>query len=201
MSKSKKVAVAPKMAYRLLHPRHTVLVSCADKTGKANIITLAWTMPTSAHPPMVAMSIKPNRLSYKMITETKEFVVNVPTMEIVKETLFCGRISGTERDKFKGTHLTRMRAKKVHAPIIKQCVAHLECKLVRKIKTGDHTLFVGQIIAAYANEGAFGKTLDIKKIKPVYHMGGDDFTTVSSEVVSPPPPKKTKSTRSRGKTK
>jgi len=147
------------------------------------------------------MSIKPTRLSFKMITETKEFVVNVPTMEIVKETLFCGRISGAERDKFKGTHLTPLRAKKVRAPIIKECVAHLECRLVRKIKTGDHTLFVGEIVAAYANEGAFGKTFDIEKIKPVYHMGGDDFTTISSEVVSPPPPKKTKSARSRSRTK
>jgi len=125
----------------------------------------------------------------------------VPTMEIVKETLFCGRISGTERDKFKGTHLTPLRAKKVRAPIIKECVAHLECKLVRKIKTGDHTLFVGQVLAAYANEGVFGKTFDIEKIKPVYHMGGDDFATISSEVVSPPRPKKTKTTHRRGKTK
>jgi flavin reductase (DIM6/NTAB) family NADH-FMN oxidoreductase RutF len=124
-----------------------------------------------------------------MIEETGEFVVNVPTMNIVKETLFCGRISGTDCDKFKETHLTPSRAKRVRAPIIKECVAHLECKLVKSVKTGNHTLFVGEVLTAYVNESAFDTTFDVKKVKPVFHMGGDDFATVSSKVVSPPRPK------------
>lgn len=190
MPESKKVAVENDMAYRLLHPRHTVLVTCADKVGKANIITLAWSMPTSADPPMVAISIAPRRLSHRMIEETREFVVNVPTMDIVKETLFCGRISGTEADKFSETHLTPLPAKKVRPPLIKECVAHLECKLVNQITTGDHTMFIGEVVAAYVNDGVFGKTFNVKKVKPIYHMGGDDFATISPKVVSPPRPKK-----------
>ena len=186
-----KVEVDSEFVYRLLHPRHTVLVTCTDKTGRANIITLAWSMPASSDPPMVAMSIAPKRLSYRMIEEAGEFVVNVPTMDIVRETLFCGRISGTECDKFKEAHLTPLPAKKVRAPIIKECVAHLECKLVQQIPTGDHTLFVGEVLAAYVNKGVFTKTFNIKKVKPIYHMGGDDFATTSPKVVSPPRPKKT----------
>lgn len=186
-----KVEVDSELAYRLLHPRHTVLVTCTDKTGRANIITLAWSMPASFDPFMVAMSIAPQRLSYRMIEEAGEFVVNVPTMDIVKETLFCGRISGTECDKFKKTRLTPLPAKKVRAPIIKECVAHLECKLVHQIPTGDHTLFVGEVLVAYVNKGVFTKTFNIKKVKPIYHMGGDDFATTSPKVVSPPLPKKT----------
>jgi len=104
----------------------------------------------------------------------------VPTSDIVKETLFFGRISGTKCDKFKEAPLTPMSAKKVRSPIIKECVAHLECKLVQQITTGDHTLFVGEVLTAYVNEGVFTKTFNIKKVKPVYHMGGDDFATISS---------------------
>lgn len=197
MSRPKKVKVEPKLAYRLLHPRHTVLVTCADEAGKANIITLAWSMPTSQDPPMVAMSIAPRRLSHKMIEKTGEFVINVPTMDIVKETLFCGRISGRKCDKFKEAPLTTLHAKKVRPPIIKECIAHLECKLIEKITTGDHTLFVGKVLTAYANQGVFGKTFNIRKVKPIYHMGGDDFATISPKVVSPPRPKKRERVRRR----
>jgi flavin reductase (DIM6/NTAB) family NADH-FMN oxidoreductase RutF len=189
-TKSKKVEVDWELAYRFLHPRHTVLVTCVDKTGKANIITLAWTMPISSNPPMVAMSIAPKRLSHRMIKETGEFVINVPTMRIVRQTLFCGRISGTECDKFKDAPLTAAPAKKVRSPIIKECVAHLECKLVQTIPTGDHTLFIGEVVAAYVNRGIFNKTFNVKKVKPVFHMGGDSFVTIAPKVVTPRRPKK-----------
>jgi len=187
-TKPKKVEVDWELAYRFLHPRHTVLVTCVNKTGKANIITLAWSMPTSINPPLVVLSIAPKRLSYRMIEKTGEFVINVPTMKIVRQTLFCGRISGVKCDKFKEAPLSAAPAKKVRSPIIKECIAHLECKLVQTIPTGDHTLFVGEVVAAYVNRGLFNKTFDAKKVKPVFHMGGDSFVTISSKVVTPPRP-------------
>lgn len=140
---------------------------------------------------MVAISIAPKRLSHRMIKKTGEFVINVPTMKIVKQTLFCGRISGIKCDKFKEAPLTAAPAKKVRAPIIKECVAHLECKLVQTIPIGDHTLFVGEVVAAYVNRGVFKKTFNVKKVKPIFHMGGDSFVTISPEVVTPPRPIKT----------
>lgn len=188
MLETKKVQVDLGQAYRLLHPKHTVLVTCVDKAGKANIITLAWSMPVSVDPPMIAMSIRPQRYSHRLIEETGEFVVNVPTMKIVRETLFCGRISGVEYDKFRGAPLTAAPAKKVRSPIIKECVAHLECKLVKTIPTGDHTLFVGEVVAAYVNKGVFDKAFNVRKVKPVFHMGGDSFVTISPRVVTPPRP-------------
>lgn len=172
--------------HRLLHPKLTVLLTCVDKEGKANIITLAWTMPVSASPPLLVVSIAPRRHSHKMIKETKEFVVNVPTMEIVKETLFCGRRSGRNVDKFKETKLTPMPAKTVKAPIIKECVAHLECKLYSQIPAGDHTLFIGEIQVAYADENIFGEEYNLKKTKLIFHVGGNKFTTVNTKVVTPP---------------
>ncbi len=162
-----------------------MLVSCADKAGKVNVITLAWSMPVSINPPIVVMSIAPKRYSHRLIEETKEFVVNVPTMDIVRETLFCGRKSGRIHDKLKETRLTTLPAKMVKPPIIKECVAHLECKLEEQITVGDHTLFIGYVLTAYADEGVFDEKFDVKKVKLIYHMGGDDFVTLAPEIVSP----------------
>jgi len=181
----KKFDVDLNQAYRLLHPKHTILLSCMDKEGKVNIITLAWCMPVSVDPPMLAISVRPTRFSYKMIEETKEFVINIPTMSIIKEVLFCGRRSGKQHDKFKKTGLTPLPAKVVNPPIIKECIAHLECKLHQKIPAGDHDILVGEIFAAYFNEGVFDTIYDLNKVKSIHHMGGDDFATLVPKVIHP----------------
>ncbi|MDH5782564.1 MAG: flavin reductase [Candidatus Bathyarchaeota archaeon] len=62
----------------------------------------------------------------------------------------------------------------------------MECKLVQKIATGDHTIFIGEVLAAHVNEGVFDNKFNISKVNPIYHLGGDDFATLSSEVVTPP---------------
>jgi len=172
-------------AYRLLHPMHTVLVSCIGKTGKPNIITLAWAMPTSINPPLVAISISPKRFSHTLIEESKEFVVNIPTMNILKETLFCGRKSGRDHDKFKEAGLTPLPAKKVKVPIIKECVAHLECKLHSQFTTGDHTIFVGEIVEAYADKEAFTEEYNLEKVKMIFHLGANEFATLENKIFIP----------------
>ena len=185
MPENEKVNVDPSSASRLLHPMHTVLVSCVGKTEKPNIITLAWAMPTSINPPLVAISIAPQRCSHALIEETREFIVNIPTVNILKETLFCGRRSGKDCDKFKETSFTPLRARKVKPPIIKECVAHLECKLHSQFTTGDHTIFVGEIVEAYANKEAFADKYNLKNAKMIFHLGGDEFATLGSKVFKP----------------
>jgi len=185
MSEKEKVNVNLSSSLRLLHPMHTVLLSCVGKTGKPNIITLAWAMPTSVNPPLVAVSIRPERCSHGLIEETKEFVANIPTMDILKETLFCGRVSGKEHDKFKETGLTPLPAKKVKPPIIKECVAHLECKLHSRLTAGDHTIFVGEIVEAYADKEAFLDEYDLEKAKMIFHLGGNEFATLKPKVFKP----------------
>jgi flavin reductase (DIM6/NTAB) family NADH-FMN oxidoreductase RutF len=182
---SEKINVEFSSAYRLLHPMHTVLVSCVDKTGKPNVLPLAWAMPTSRDPALVAISVAPSRYSHKLIEKTGEFVVNLPTIDIVKGTLTCGRTSGKNRDKFAETGLTPLPAQKVKAPIIKECVAHLECKLRNKFKTGDHTIFVGEVIAAYANRGVFTDTYNIDEARMLYHLGGNVFATLDPKLYKP----------------
>ncbi|RLG52828.1 MAG: flavin reductase family protein [Thermoproteota archaeon] len=164
---------------RLLHPRLTVLVTCVGRDGRSNIIAIAWCMPVSFNPPLVAVSISPRRYSHELIKETREFVVNVPSAEMWRKVLKCGRVSGRAADKWKLAELTPKPAKKVKPPIIEECYAHLECTLEKEIPLGDHTVFVGRVVAAYANEGLFKEgVLDVAKVSPCYHIGEDFFTSL-----------------------
>ena len=170
---------------RVMHPQHTILLTCINGNGKTNIMTIAWYTPVSFDPPLVAISISPERHSYGMIRETGEFVINIPTMDLVKETLFCGRRSGKQHDKFKETGLTPLPSKRVKPPIIKECVAHVECKLLKQMTVGDHEILVGEVLAAYANEGFFNDGYNLHKVSPIFHVAGDDFATLVPKIVSP----------------
>jgi len=184
---TEKAEVSLSSFYRLLHPKLVVLVTCLNTmTGKPNIITLAWAMPISRRPPLLLIGMAPKRYSHELIAGPKEFVVNIPTMDIIKKTLFCGRRTGRKHDKFAETGLTPMPAKMIRPPIIKECVAHLECKLHQQIAMGDHTLFVGEVLTAYVNKGVFlNRKFDLEKVKLIYHVGGSDFATLDPETVTP----------------
>ena len=176
---SSKTPINPNQAYRLLHPMHTVLVSCVGNNGKPNITTLAWAMPTSQNPPLLAVSIAPNRHSHTLIEESGEFTVNIPTLETLQAVYTCGSLSGRNFDKFKKCALTPLPAKKVKSPAIRECIAHLECELDGQMTTGDHTIFVGKIVEAYADVGAWTEAgWDLKRARHLYHLGGNNFATL-----------------------
>jgi len=179
---SAKTQVNIASAYRLLHPMHTVLVSCVGKAGKPNITTLAWAMPTSINPPLLAISLAPTRHSHTLIEESGEFMVNIPTLETLQAVYACGSLTGRSFDKFKKASLTPMPAKKVKAPAIRECIAHLECSVVSKFTTGDHTVFVGKILEAYADMGVFTESYDLKKARLLYHLGGNNFAILDPKI-------------------
>jgi flavin reductase (DIM6/NTAB) family NADH-FMN oxidoreductase RutF len=135
----------------MLSPRPTVLVTCMGKEGEPNIITLSWAMPTSLRPPMVAISVGAGRYSHDLIKESGEFVINIPTKDIESDTWICGTTSGRNVDKFKETNLTTEKSKKVNAPSIKECPINIECKVKESIKSGDHTIYIGEVVALRAD--------------------------------------------------
>ena len=100
----------------MLYPLPAVLVTVADKQGKANIFTVAWAGTVCTNPPMLSISVRPERYSYHLIEESGEFVVNLTTKALVKATDFCGVRSGRDLDKFKECHLTPLPSKQIHAP-------------------------------------------------------------------------------------
>jgi flavin reductase (DIM6/NTAB) family NADH-FMN oxidoreductase RutF len=168
----------------LLHPYSTSLVTCCDKEGKPNIITIAWLVPISASPPLLGMSIRQTRFSYKLIKETGEFVINVAPFEIAKQVLYCGRKSGSQLEKFTETGLTPLPARKVRPPIIQECLAHIECRVTQDIEVGDHNLIVAQVLTAYANPTVLRDGLyDLSRAHLLLHLGGNRFTCPQAQTI------------------
>ena len=182
----KKVVPAAHFHY-LLHPYGTCLVSCCDAEGRPNIIAIAWLIPLSVEPPLVAMSIRPTRHSYRLIRETGEFVVNVAPYRLAEQALVCGRRSGRDVDKFAATGLTPGQARAVRPPIIEECSAFLECRVANDLEAGDHRLVIGEVLAAYAKADALeaGGLRALDQARPLLHVGKDRFTTTGTDFAEP----------------
>jgi flavin reductase (DIM6/NTAB) family NADH-FMN oxidoreductase RutF len=160
--------------YTALFPCPVVLVTCLDSGGEANIITLAWAGTVCSEPPMVGLGIRPTRYSYELIEKSKEFVVNIPTAKILKETDYCGVTSGKDVDKFSETKLTREPADKVKAPLIRECPVNMECILKDRIPLGAHDLFLGEIVDVHIDQDILDEkgNLDFAKAVPfVFNVG------------------------------
>ena len=136
----------------MLYPLPAVMVSVADREGRDNIITVAWAGTICTNPPMLSISVRPERYSYHMLKETMEFVVNLTTEQLCYATDYCGVRSGKEVDKFKEMKLTRQKASKVKVPMIKESPVNIECR-VRKIEElGSHHMFIADVVAVHADE-------------------------------------------------
>jgi flavin reductase (DIM6/NTAB) family NADH-FMN oxidoreductase RutF len=133
------------------------------------------------------MSIRKIRFSYGLIKATGEFVVNVAPIELAQQALFCGRRSGSEVDKFAATGLTPLAAREVRPPIIEECIAHLECRVVDDIEIGDHNLLVAQVLAAYARKEALHAegSYDLSRARPLLHVGRNRFSHPARETIEP----------------
>lgn len=162
---------------RLINSGQVVLVSSCYK-DKANIITLAWNTPLSHNPALLGISIAKTHLSNELIKASKEFVVNVPDLKLLDKVIYCGTHHGHKIDKFKDSGLTAEKANRLtKAPLIKECIGHLECALRDVKEVGDHTLFIGEVVFASAEENIFSEVWDIDKVKLIYHLGGKDFAS------------------------
>ncbi len=136
----------------MLYPLPVVLVSAADEEGNTNVLTVAWAGTVCSDPPMVSVSIRPERYSYRMIKETGEFVINLTTEELAYATDYCGVVSGRNADKFKNMHLTPVKGDVVKAPLIKESPVNIEC-IVKDIKSlGSHDMFIAQVAAVHVDE-------------------------------------------------
>ncbi|MBN2600106.1 MAG: flavin reductase, partial [Candidatus Thermoplasmatota archaeon] len=165
--------------YHYAFPMQTVLVTCNDKEGNTNIITLAWHTPISRQPPLYGVSIAPKRHSHMLIENSKEFVINFIPYSLVEAAHFCGTHSGRSTDKLCKTGLTLIPGKKLSTPLLKEGYAHLECTLAEKISVGDHTLFIGEVVAISTDDDAFKEELlKTDFIQPLYYIGENAYTTL-----------------------
>ena len=136
----------------LTSPVPPTLVTC-EHNGIRNVFTVAWTGILCTQPPVTYISVRPERYSYELISESGEFVINLATEELTKAVDFCGVKSGRKLDKFAHLGLTCEKASKVGAPILAQSPVNIECKVREVVKLGTHDMFIADIVALdVANE-------------------------------------------------
>ena len=130
-------------------PLPPVLVSCGDEQSP-NVLTVAWTGILNTQPPVTYISLRPERFSYPIIKERGEFVINLPTEELVRAVDYCGVKSGRNTDKLAQTGLTVTKGVAVSAPMINECPLSLECRVRQIIKLGTHDMFMADIVGVNA---------------------------------------------------
>lgn len=143
----------------MLYPLPAVMVSCkypGDNDpecknpalqGKPNIITVAWAGTVCTNPPMLSISVRPERYSYHLIEKTGEFVVNLTTEALVRATDYCGVRSGRDVDKFKEMHLTPLASREISAPGIAESPVNIECRVRQITPLGSHHMILADVVA------------------------------------------------------
>ena len=162
----------------LLYPLPAVLVSCGANPAEYNIITIAWTGIICSNPPMCYISVRPQRHSYDIIKSTGEYVINLPTRDLLREVDWCGTRTGRKFNKFEATGLTPEPGLKVDAPIIMEAPVHLECRVKDIVNLGVHDMFISHILNIQVDERLInpdtGK-IDLQKTPLISYVNGHYF--------------------------
>ncbi len=161
----------------MVYPLPAVMVSCADKAGNSNIITVAWTGTVCTNPPMAYISVRPERHSYQMIRETGEFVINLTTKDLAYATDFCGVRSGKDYDKFSEMKLTREKADQVSAPMIGESPVNIECKVTEVKELGSHHMFLAEVVAVHVDDRYLNENqkFELGKAEPIVYSHGEYY--------------------------
>ena len=133
------------------YPNPVVLVS-VKYGSKESIITLAWVGTVCSDPPMVSMSIRPNRFSYDLLKESGECVMNFPKSSMLEEVQLCGTKSGKHIDKWNECSFTRRKSKEVDVPAIDECPVNMECKITQIVNLGTHDMFIAKVEALHIDD-------------------------------------------------
>jgi len=164
--------------FHLIESGPVVLLTTTSK-GRANMMTMSWHMMMEFVPPLIACVVSPANHSYKALRTTKECVIAIPGIDLASKVVDIGNCSGPDVNKFEVFGLTAVRAKKVAAPLVAECIANLECRVVDTRMANKYALFVLEVVKAWTDpkrkerrtfhangDGTFvvdGRTLDLKK--------------------------------------
>jgi flavin reductase (DIM6/NTAB) family NADH-FMN oxidoreductase RutF len=159
-------------ARRLLGGGPVTLVTTSWR-GNWNAMPAIFVTPLSIDPPLVGVAVHPARHTHDMITFSEEFALNIPSRELLHHVQYLGSVSGKELNKLELTRLPTFRARRVEAPLLEGCLGWIECGVHDAFRIGDHTLFVGKVVAVSAETDAFGETwlLDDPELKPLHYLG------------------------------
>jgi flavin reductase (DIM6/NTAB) family NADH-FMN oxidoreductase RutF len=138
----------------MLYPLPAVMVSLGREGERPNIITVAWTGTICTNPPMVYISVRPERYSYGILKDTGKFVLNLTTEKLARATDFCGVRSGREVDKFQMTGLTAVPGPVTGCPMIEESPVNVECEVTEIRELGSHHMFLAEVKAVHVEEAA-----------------------------------------------
>ena len=156
-----------------IYPITAVLVTSGNMK-ESNILTVAWTGIINTNPATVYISVRPERYSYNLIKQNKEFAINLTNEGLAYATDWCGVRSGSKYDKFKEMKLTKEKAQFIKAPLIKESPVSIECRVIEERNFGTHTMFTAEVLSIDADEkyiddkGAF----DISKCDLIAYANG-----------------------------
>ena len=163
----KKTSLPLSEVYRLLEPGPVVMVT-SSRHGRANVMTLSWHMMVDFEPPLIACVISNRDYTFGIVKSTRECAINIPTVEIARKVVGCGNTSGRTVDKFKKFRLTGLPATHVAAPLISECYASLECKVIDISMAGKYNLFVLKVVKAWVDRSK-------KNPRTIHHCGRGVF--------------------------
>ncbi len=158
--------------YHLLHPKVTFFLTSIDKNGKPNVMTCAWATPAGDEPPIVIVCVSKEHHTAKLIRQTKEFAINIPTKKLLPAIWICGKSSGRDTDKFQKTKLEIIKAKKIRTPLIKNCIGYIECRLWKTVDAGECYAFFGEVLSASVDDRYYKKGQWIEKSEIPLHLAG-----------------------------
>lgn len=153
--------------YQLLEPGPVVMLTTANK-GRANVMTMSWHMMVEFEPPLVACVVSGNDYSFAALRATKQCVIAIPARKLAAKVVKVGNTSGRDTDKFKAFGLTPLPASRVAPPLIAECFANLECKVVDTRLVGAYNLFILEVVAAWTDPAQ-------KNPKTIHHHGYGTF--------------------------
>jgi flavin reductase (DIM6/NTAB) family NADH-FMN oxidoreductase RutF len=163
--------------YRLLEPGPVVLVTTAGK-GRANIMTMSWHTMLEFEPPLVGCVISDRNFSFGLLKASRECVLNIPTVELAEQVVGCGNTSGASVEKFAAFHLTPVAASRVKAPLIGECYANLECRLVDGSMVAKYSFFILEVVKAWVDPLR-------KQPRTIHHRGRGAFMVAGETIQLP----------------
>ena len=139
-------------AIKKRHPEGVALIVCQDEKGKVNVTPIGWFTLCNSKPCCFAICLYNKHYSHKVILETKEYVLCLPSYSQKEDILYCGSVHGWDTDKLKNCKLKTLPSKNVKPPILKDSIACFECKVINTANAGDHTIFIGEVITSYVSD-------------------------------------------------
>jgi flavin reductase (DIM6/NTAB) family NADH-FMN oxidoreductase RutF len=165
--------------YRLLEPGPVVLLTTI-RAGRANVMPMSWHLMMEFTPPLVGCVVSNGNYSFASLKKSRECVINIPTVELAKIVVACGNTSGSNVDKFEKFGLTPVAAKLVKAPLIAECYASLECKVVDMKLVTKYNFFILEVVQAWVDPAR-------KNPRTIHHQGEGKFMVAGRTIHLPSP--------------